>query len=235
MFHFLVTCRPFVAVHHLEAHALLARKAFPPVPASTASAPAADGTSGTSPPSSSAGVPSAALGAAPSNVVSAAAAAASAAPSAETFAAAFTAAVTDVSAEGDASRAAAAESPSSPAKRSSSSNNVSAVAAAASASPSAAAFAAAFTAAVPDVSSATHDVSAASPVHAVADGGVDNGNESCNGSEETPPLEFPFLALLVSGGHCQLLLCEGVGSYTVLGGTVDDALGEAYDKVKAGT
>ncbi|CAN0548555.1 unnamed protein product, partial [Ectocarpus sp. 8 AP-2014] len=48
---------------------------------------------------------------------------------------------------------------------------------------------------------------------------------------ETPPLEFPFLALLVSGGHCQLLLCEGVGVYTVLGGTVDDALGEAYDKV----
>lgn len=44
-------------------------------------------------------------------------------------------------------------------------------------------------------------------------------------------MEFPFLGLLVSGGHCQLLLCEGVGLYTVLGGTVDDALGEAYDKV----
>lgn len=43
-------------------------------------------------------------------------------------------------------------------------------------------------------------------------------------------LDFPFLGLLVSGGHCQLLLCEGVGKYTVLGGTMDDALGEAYDK-----
>ncbi|CAM9418616.1 unnamed protein product [Ascophyllum nodosum] len=48
--------------------------------------------------------------------------------------------------------------------------------------------------------------------------------------EEDSTLEFPFLGLLVSGGHCQLLLCEGVGLYTVLGGTVDDALGEAYDK-----
>lgn len=43
-------------------------------------------------------------------------------------------------------------------------------------------------------------------------------------------LEFPFLSLLVSGGHCQILLCHGVGEYTVLGGTLDDALGEAYDK-----
>lgn len=42
---------------------------------------------------------------------------------------------------------------------------------------------------------------------------------------------FPFLALLVSGGHCQLLLVRGVGEYEVVGGTLDDALGEAYDKV----
>ena len=44
-------------------------------------------------------------------------------------------------------------------------------------------------------------------------------------------LDFPFLALLVSGGHCQLLQCEDIGSYKVIGGTLDDSLGEAYDKV----
>ncbi|GAX09337.1 N6-L-threonylcarbamoyladenine synthase [Fistulifera solaris] len=43
-------------------------------------------------------------------------------------------------------------------------------------------------------------------------------------------LGFPFLALLVSGGHCQLLKCTGIGNMTVLGGTFDDSLGEAYDK-----
>jgi glycoprotease/Kae1 family metallohydrolase len=43
-------------------------------------------------------------------------------------------------------------------------------------------------------------------------------------------MEFPFLALLVSGGHCQLLQCYGIGDYTILGGTLDDSLGEAYDK-----
>ncbi|KAG2491146.1 hypothetical protein HYH03_010587 [Edaphochlamys debaryana] len=42
---------------------------------------------------------------------------------------------------------------------------------------------------------------------------------------------FPFLCLLVSGGHNLLLLVRGVGSYVQLGTTVDDALGEAYDKV----
>ena len=45
-----------------------------------------------------------------------------------------------------------------------------------------------------------------------------------------PSLEFPFLLLLVSGGHCQLLMVEGVGRYVKLGATVDDALGEAFDK-----
>jgi N6-L-threonylcarbamoyladenine synthase len=43
-------------------------------------------------------------------------------------------------------------------------------------------------------------------------------------------LEFPYLLLLVSGGHCQLLLVEGVGRYRRLGTTVDDAAGEAFDK-----
>ncbi len=41
---------------------------------------------------------------------------------------------------------------------------------------------------------------------------------------------FPFLALLVSGGHCMILECQDVGRYRILGGTLDDALGEAYDK-----
>ena len=41
---------------------------------------------------------------------------------------------------------------------------------------------------------------------------------------------FPYLLLLVSGGHCQLLVVEGVGSYKRLGTTIDDALGEAFDK-----
>jgi N6-L-threonylcarbamoyladenine synthase len=45
-----------------------------------------------------------------------------------------------------------------------------------------------------------------------------------------PSLQFPYLLLLVSGGHCQLLLVEGVGQYRRLGTTIDDALGEAFDK-----
>ncbi|RED48107.1 tRNA (adenosine(37)-N6)-threonylcarbamoyltransferase complex transferase subunit TsaD [Aestuariispira insulae] len=43
-------------------------------------------------------------------------------------------------------------------------------------------------------------------------------------------VEFPYLLLLVSGGHCQLLAVEGVGKYTLYGRTVDDAVGEAFDK-----
>jgi len=42
---------------------------------------------------------------------------------------------------------------------------------------------------------------------------------------------FPYLLLLVSGGHCQLVAVEGVGQYRRLGGTIDDAVGEAFDKV----
>jgi N6-L-threonylcarbamoyladenine synthase len=44
------------------------------------------------------------------------------------------------------------------------------------------------------------------------------------------PPEFPFIALLVSGGHTQLMQVDGVGRYTLLGETVDDAAGEAFDK-----
>jgi len=45
------------------------------------------------------------------------------------------------------------------------------------------------------------------------------------------PAKFPFLALLVSGGHCQLIKCRDVCDYEVVGGTIDDSLGECYDKV----
>jgi N6-L-threonylcarbamoyladenine synthase len=44
------------------------------------------------------------------------------------------------------------------------------------------------------------------------------------------PPEFPFLALLVSGGHTQLMRVDGVGRYETLGDTIDDAAGEAFDK-----
>lgn len=47
----------------------------------------------------------------------------------------------------------------------------------------------------------------------------------------TDDVTFPYLLLLVSGGHCQILVVEGVGHYKKLGGTLDDALGEAFDKV----
>ena len=45
------------------------------------------------------------------------------------------------------------------------------------------------------------------------------------------PVEFPFIALVVSGGHTHLYRVEGVGRYTTLGQTLDDAAGEAFDKV----
>ncbi|NML61132.1 tRNA (adenosine(37)-N6)-threonylcarbamoyltransferase complex transferase subunit TsaD [Massilia sp. RP-1-19] len=44
------------------------------------------------------------------------------------------------------------------------------------------------------------------------------------------PPQFPFIALLVSGGHTQLMRVDGVGRYTLLGETLDDAAGEAFDK-----
>ncbi|MDH3593296.1 MAG: tRNA (adenosine(37)-N6)-threonylcarbamoyltransferase complex transferase subunit TsaD [Rhodospirillales bacterium] len=46
----------------------------------------------------------------------------------------------------------------------------------------------------------------------------------------TEDLAFPYLLLLISGGHCQLLAVEEVGRYRRLGGTIDDAVGEAFDK-----
>lgn len=50
--------------------------------------------------------------------------------------------------------------------------------------------------------------------------------------EETP-MDFPFVALLVSGGHTQLVRVDGIGRYSLLGESVDDAAGEAFDKVAA--
>ena len=44
------------------------------------------------------------------------------------------------------------------------------------------------------------------------------------------PVRFPFLTLLVSGGHCILAVCESVNKYYRLGQTLDDAPGEALDK-----
>ena len=46
----------------------------------------------------------------------------------------------------------------------------------------------------------------------------------------TNDVPFPYLLLLVSGGHCQFLIVEDVGNYTYLGGTLDDAIGECLDK-----
>ena len=48
---------------------------------------------------------------------------------------------------------------------------------------------------------------------------------------ESRPPEFPFVALLVSGGHTQLVQVEGIGRYELLGESLDDAAGEAFDKV----
>ena len=52
----------------------------------------------------------------------------------------------------------------------------------------------------------------------------------CRRGWPIPSSHFPYLLLLVSGGHCQLLLVEGVGRYRRLATTIDDAAGEAFDK-----
>ena len=236
-----------MAVHHLEAHALLARKAFPPAPAadntaSLASSPSSGAAGAVAAGSSSDPDPSSTSFAVGADV-SAAAVAASAGPSPESFAAAFTAAVNDASipytaGAGDAAGSAPRTTTTSSSSSSSSSSSVSAAATAASSTPSSEAFAAAFTAAIADASAPVAPATPAAarspstlPPAATAATAAKNDGVDGRGDGEPSHLEFPFLALLVSGGHCQLLLCEGVGVYTVLGGTVDDALGEAYDKV----
>lgn len=47
----------------------------------------------------------------------------------------------------------------------------------------------------------------------------------------TNDVPFPYLLVLMSGGHCQMILAEKLGTYTLLGKTIDDAAGEAFDKV----
>lgn len=44
-------------------------------------------------------------------------------------------------------------------------------------------------------------------------------------------IEFPYLLMLASGGHCQILLVRGVGKYELIGQTLDDSAGEAFDKI----
>jgi N6-L-threonylcarbamoyladenine synthase len=51
------------------------------------------------------------------------------------------------------------------------------------------------------------------------------------GRLEAETLDFPFIALLVSGGHSMLVDVQGIGRYRVIGNTLDDAAGEAFDKV----
>jgi len=53
---------------------------------------------------------------------------------------------------------------------------------------------------------------------------ADNSSNSVN-------VEFPYLLMLASGGHCQILLVRGVGNYELIGQTLDDSAGEAFDKV----
>ena len=52
-----------------------------------------------------------------------------------------------------------------------------------------------------------------------------------DGSGKNTDVEFPYLLMLASGGHCQILLVQGVGRYKLIGQTLDDSAGEAFDKV----
>lgn len=56
-------------------------------------------------------------------------------------------------------------------------------------------------------------------------------NSQGSGSLDTNDLEYPALGFLISGGHTQLVLVKAIGHYQLLGETLDDAAGEAYDKV----
>ncbi|KAL0484596.1 tRNA N6-adenosine threonylcarbamoyltransferase, mitochondrial [Acrasis kona] len=50
-------------------------------------------------------------------------------------------------------------------------------------------------------------------------------------SKESSNLQFPFLVLLASGGHCVIVEANGIGDYKFIGGTLDDSIGEAFDKI----
>ena len=54
---------------------------------------------------------------------------------------------------------------------------------------------------------------------------------AANGENGAKSVEFPYLLMLASGGHCQILLVRGVGQYELIGLTLDDSAGEAFDKV----
>ena len=54
---------------------------------------------------------------------------------------------------------------------------------------------------------------------------------AANGTDGSHDVEFPYLLMLASGGHCQILLVRGVGQYEMIGQTLDDSAGEAFDKV----
>ena len=54
---------------------------------------------------------------------------------------------------------------------------------------------------------------------------------TASGSMDNLSVDFPYLLMLASGGHCQILLVRGVGKYELIGQTLDDSAGEAYDKV----
>lgn len=54
---------------------------------------------------------------------------------------------------------------------------------------------------------------------------------SATGDDGKNSVEFPYLLMLASGGHCQILLVRGVGQYEMIGQTLDDSAGEAFDKV----
>ncbi len=49
-------------------------------------------------------------------------------------------------------------------------------------------------------------------------------------SEQAPYLKFPYLTLLATGRHTEIVLCRGVGLHTVVGVTIDTAMGESFDK-----
>lgn len=52
-----------------------------------------------------------------------------------------------------------------------------------------------------------------------------------SGTWNSNRVEFPYLLMLASGGHCQILLVRGVGQYELIGQTIDDSAGEAFDKI----
>jgi N6-L-threonylcarbamoyladenine synthase len=71
---------------------------------------------------------------------------------------------------------------------------------------------------------------AISAVHNIPLSGVNHLEGHALTVRLTDDVAFPYLLLLVSGGHCQLLIVDGVGKYRRVGTTIDDAVGEAFDK-----